>query len=613
MRSTLRRPAVQMAAGIATVAAAAGGFAASSLGTSVANSTGPAPFAGGPLVALQVGDGATPLSNAASAVQLDWYNADGTAGTSVALPTGDAGGQHALTSVGYSTSEGQISRSDDGRWITVTGYDAQPGATGPTVNGLTESLAATQPSAVSRVIGIVDGNEAVDTSTVLSGGATPQIIRSAATVDGNRFWIGGGTGGVLTTPFGSSANPSVVSNDVTNINGVTIQHAQLFASESEADGVATVGSGTPTSSATITKLPGLPAHALAYGYAFLDETFANFHGTPYDTLYFVDAADRAGAIEKYHWTGSTWTKAGSVAVDGAFGLVATPSGNVDNPTEVALAVSTRDAIWTLTDPDGSNSSDFTPSAGPTQFVTAPAGTEFRGLALAPTQPTGPTVLLRAPTPNKTVAGTSTKLAVTADVWSTLGVSSVAAHVDNLAPVTLANTTGSWTGSVNISHLDAGQHTLSVTAQDGNGHTTTVTRTFTIAPLNVPSGDLGPGTYSFLNSKITHTSGFTTVNFAGSPGGKGLRTTGTGKVTFTYYARSLTLDLGAGPGAGKVKVSIDGATPTVVDLYRSTSQTISQKFGSSKLAAHTVTITAPKLKNSASSGFAVTLGYLVVSK
>src|SRR3954452_6592048 len=123
MRSALRRT---LAVGSAAAAVTTGAVVMASNGASAAT------FAGGNVVVYRVGDGVTPLSNAAAPVHLDTYAPMGGAPLStIALPTTTAGAQHALTAVGFSTSEGEITRSPDGRFLTVTGYDAAPGTFGP--------------------------------------------------------------------------------------------------------------------------------------------------------------------------------------------------------------------------------------------------------------------------------------------------------------------------------------------------------------------------------------------------------------------------------------------------------------------------------------------------
>ena len=116
----MRRP-IRLALTVSVAASAIGG------GTALLTAGGAsaASFAGGDVVVYQVGDGSTTLSNKAAPVFLKEYGPSGTAVQSIPLPTADtSGGQHALTATGLSTSEGEITRSPDGRYLTVTGYDA---------------------------------------------------------------------------------------------------------------------------------------------------------------------------------------------------------------------------------------------------------------------------------------------------------------------------------------------------------------------------------------------------------------------------------------------------------------------------------------------------------
>src|SRR4051794_5010543 len=602
MRPALRRA---LAAGLAASATTAGVVAATTGGASAAT------FAGGNVVVYRVGDGITPLSNAAAPVHLDTYAPMGGAPLStIALPTTTAGAQHALTAVGFSTSEGEITRSPDGRFLTVTGYDAAPGTFGP--GGSPASLAVSAPASTGRVVGIVDGNgqAGVDTSTLLKTAAAPKIVRSAVTDDGSRLWVTGGNGGVERTYVGSTAAPTVVAGDSSsNLNRLSIQGGQLFASVSGGSPLVAVGSGTSAASgAALTTLDGLTAPALTYGYTFLDLTADNFAGTGLDTLYLADFADRAGAIEKYTFTNGSWQHDGRVALDGVLGLTAVATND-----EVSIAATTPNALYTLTDAAGSSAASL---AGPaTKLADAPSGTEFRGVALAPRPATGPSVVLRTPTSGQHIAGSAQTLPVAVDVASSDGVKSVSVKVDSGGAVAAKHGTGNrWTASVPVSTLKAGAHMVHVTATDlaATPKTTNVSRPFTIDAIKVPAGDIGPGSWSFLAKGITHTSGFVATTFAGAPGGRGLKTAGTGKVTFTYYGRTLTLHLGGRTNAGKVKVTDNGVTKTF-DLYRAKSSTITLTFGPHAFGAHKVTITAPKLKSAKSKGFLVLLGWLGVAK
>lgn len=335
------------------------------------NSAQAAQFTGGNLVVYRVGDGSGALTNAAAPVFLDEFTAAGASVSSLALPTVADGANQPLTAVGQSRSEGLIANSADGKLLTLTGYAAAPGATGP--GGI--SLTASDPATVSRVVGLVDSEGAYDTSTTLGAGA-PQIIRSAVT-DGTQIWAAGGDNGVLTTARGSGTVTSIAGDATSNISSLTVQGGQLFASGILADRLSEVGTGTPTSSTSLTDLTGLPSNLLTYGYAFADLTSADFGGTGLDTLYVANSSERGGTVDKYSFDGTTWSSDGYVDVPGATGLVADVEGN-----QVSLAVTTPSQLLLLTDANGSSTS-FDVDA-PTVLATAAANTEFRGVALAPT-------------------------------------------------------------------------------------------------------------------------------------------------------------------------------------------------------------------------------------
>src|SRR5438094_2275132 len=102
-----------------------------------------APFTAGNLVIYRVGDGAAALGSGGTAVFLDEYTPTGTFVQSVAMPATGASGR--LVASGTATTEGFLTRSQDGRYLVVPGYDA--------------ALAATVTSTTApRVIGRVDAS-----------------------------------------------------------------------------------------------------------------------------------------------------------------------------------------------------------------------------------------------------------------------------------------------------------------------------------------------------------------------------------------------------------------------------------------------------------------------
>ncbi|MFC7480206.1 hypothetical protein ACFQX7_09365 [Luedemannella flava] len=149
-------------------------------------SSAAADFGEGNLVVLRVGTGSAALSSAATEAFLDEYTPAGALVRTVALPTTGTGANRRLTVSGSATTEGALARSADGRYLTLGGYDADPG---------TASVAGTAAATTARVVARVDGAGVVDTSTALTDAYSGGNIRGAVTDDGSRFWTVGSAGG----------------------------------------------------------------------------------------------------------------------------------------------------------------------------------------------------------------------------------------------------------------------------------------------------------------------------------------------------------------------------------------------------------------------------------
>src|SRR5438128_9770406 len=98
-----------------------------------------------------------------------------------------------MTASGTGTSEGLMTLSKDGRYLTATGYDADVG---------TAAVAGTTSASVNRIIARVDSNGTVDTTTALTDAATGGNPRSAVTTNGADLWMDGSVGGIRYTTLG---------------------------------------------------------------------------------------------------------------------------------------------------------------------------------------------------------------------------------------------------------------------------------------------------------------------------------------------------------------------------------------------------------------------------
>src|SRR6185295_10938750 len=213
-------------------------------------------FTPGNVVVYRIGTGTGSLVNTANAVFLDEYTPAGSFVQSVAMPTTTSGANARLIASGTATSEGLMTRSADGQYLIVPGYDRAVGQTG--------SIASTSGTAVPRVVGRVDAAGTVDTTTWFTDFASGNNPRSATSDDGTHIWVAGGAGGIREGDFGDTDHNS---NDLTsvtqdNFRQLGIFGSQLYATSNQGTntykGVETIGSGLPlTGSQTITRLNGL--------------------------------------------------------------------------------------------------------------------------------------------------------------------------------------------------------------------------------------------------------------------------------------------------------------------------------------------------------------------
>ena len=137
---------------------------------------------------LRVGAGSEALTNASTPAFLERLRiSDGmTTGAPIALPIAAAGANRPITISGTATSDGQLTRSLDRRYVVLAGYGAAPG-----LASVTGTTSATVPRVVARVA--ADGS--FDSSTALGAAFSGNNVRAAASADGTAFWAAGGCGG----------------------------------------------------------------------------------------------------------------------------------------------------------------------------------------------------------------------------------------------------------------------------------------------------------------------------------------------------------------------------------------------------------------------------------
>jgi hypothetical protein len=450
--------------------------------------TVPAQFTPGNLVALRMGDGTAAPTSAATAEFLDEFKTDGTpvnVGNTTAsgnpLPTATSGANVKITDSGTATSAGLLTRSTDGQYLVIVGYDSTVGTSGVVA------------SAADRVVGRVDAFGNINSTTHFADGYTANNLRSATSVDGTAFWTSGtaaSNGGVRYVLLGGTTTTSI-SATPSNVRAIGIFGNQLYSSSASAGfiGVSTVGSGVPTTtgqSSTLISATGNGANEYQFYLLDRDATVAGL-----DTMY---VADQTAGLEKYSWDGSTWTARGTVA--GIYtGLVAQVNGsNAD--IYVTSGTATNNSIVKITDSAAFNA---TISGSPTTLVSAGTNKVFRGLAFAPVHSNKAPVNV---VPGSSIAATED----TPVVVSGISVSDPDAFT-NTVKVTLSVNSGTVNISTSVSGgvtsgqvatnssasvvITAPMSAINATLADANGLTFTPTaNAFGNVTLNVLTNDQG---------------------------------------------------------------------------------------------------------------------------
>jgi len=182
------------------------------------------------------------------------------------------------------------------------------------------------PTLVNRVLGRVDAVGSINTTTALTDAYNGDNIRSAVSSNGQQFWTSGNvsggsqnaTGGVRSAALGGTTSTQVAGSTsapltTSNINKVDIYNGQLYAASRNAsnNGIWQIGTGTPTTAATPTRLFDYNALVSAAfpGRSPGNTMLTNFQG-PYDFFFANDStvyvADSILGITKFTKNGGAW-------------------------------------------------------------------------------------------------------------------------------------------------------------------------------------------------------------------------------------------------------------------------------------------------------------------
>jgi len=354
-----------------------------------------AQFTAGRLVVEQMGDGSAALSSASTPIFLKEFTIAGIGGISVAIPTT---GASALTSSGSATSEGLMTRSYDGQFILIPGYN--------TVSG-TAGIAGTSTATVPRAVGEVNsaGAFSIPVTTTSFSSNNPRGVAG----DGFDVWGSGANSGVVLEA--ASGAGTITSSTITNLRALEIFNGQLYVSASSGvlKGIGTVGVGTPTTTFnTTTQIMGVAASS-PYEFSI----------SPGGNIAYV--ADDAAGIQKWVNTAGTWSLAYVLNTTKSRGLVVDYS-SANITTGIGAIVYATDAVTTSANAIFSVTDAGAAGATATIITRAVANTVFRGLAFTPA------------TPNLIIAGTATY---------GIQTSTADTYIEGAGPVTTATPTASF--------------------------------------------------------------------------------------------------------------------------------------------------------------------------
>jgi hypothetical protein len=351
-------------------------------------------------MAVRVGTGSAALTNVSTAAFIEEHSlADGALVDTIPLPIEALGINKPLTLAGAALREGTLRRSVDGKYLTMAGYAAAPGAT----TNVHQSASTTTNRVAALISRAPTGGYTIDTSTSFSGpfngaSGTPGNPRAAVSYDGTGFWVVGGgtgtTGGMWYAPLGATVTTTtggtqIFSATSTGTYGVWtcgIFNDQLYGTANTQTplllGLYQTDTALPIIAATPIQFIGNSGSSpLDFAVLDLDPDIAGV-----DTVYLSDerTAATGGGIQKWVNRGSGWTLdytlgAGLTTGIRHFVAVDSPDGVMLIGATVPASTSTQNTIVRFIDTGV--------TSGATTFAVAPTNTAYRGIALSPLPPT----------------------------------------------------------------------------------------------------------------------------------------------------------------------------------------------------------------------------------
>lgn len=316
------------------------------------------------LLIVRVGDGKSPLTSGAAAIFLEEYTPKGTFVQSVPMPVKGKGAHAAFVLSGNNITHGFSALSSNGQFVTLIGYDAEPGM----------KEVQLKAAATPKVIALISA-KGIDTRTA----EAIDIVdtRTAVTSNGKDIWFAGQKEGVRYIHARGSKSERVTMPSTNAGRQLSIFDGQLYVSTANPSGFITkIGKGTPIipsrSSAIVTYMPDMTF--LAHGYVFFD---VNPSVAGADLLY-VNVDQGTGFLRKYINNGNSWEEVGT-PVKGAIYKNTALTGTLQDGNPVLFA-SAADKVVKIIDLAASAEQLNVQTE---TILTAAPNTAFRGLSFTP--------------------------------------------------------------------------------------------------------------------------------------------------------------------------------------------------------------------------------------
>lgn len=340
-----------------------------------------AQFTSNRLAICRVGNGGSITNNRTSAVFIDEYltsSANQTSPTyTIPVATSTNNGNYRLTSIMRSSAsafqlEGMSGLSPDGNYLAIIGYD--------------QEIGGTVDNSTLKVVGLINAQGDVNTTTTLSGNSPARAITP---LSGNAVYSSILSGGIRYSTIGSSTSTQI-SSYVGNARSYIIFNNTLYCANNASQ--IPFYNNLPTS--TVSSRSGdivLPGISNINQIVLFD---ADGNGAP-DIIYAAnDGTSLADAgLHKFKLIDGSWEAKGFIKISGVTDGLKSITGKVVNHTDIELYATTWGNLSTtpkipsqllkIVDADAESSALNNTDNVPIVLAEAPSNTIFRSVTFTP--------------------------------------------------------------------------------------------------------------------------------------------------------------------------------------------------------------------------------------